>query len=131
MLLKSFLALSFSFPLWNRLCFVNTSYVFKIFIRCLMVRRTPPRKIPPRKISPCQTPPWWIPPRNIPPRKTTPRKAPLYLLMHFYTSFIKNEAWTCHRKKFSLVCFLKRFLLRCAWWICSNCESVGSLVNIG
>ena len=91
----------------------------------LGTRRTPPLKIPLSKtptwkIPPCHIPPWWIPPRKTPPRKALP-----YLLMHSYTSFIKNEAWTCHRIKFSFACFLKFFASLCfdnlfKLWICWN-----------
>ena len=56
-------------------------------------------------------------------------KANPFLRIFYPKSFIKNEEWTCHRIKFSFACFLKCFLLYCAWWICSNCECVGSLVG--
>ena len=99
-------------------------------------RRTPPRKIPPRKtptrrILPRQIPPWWISPGIFPRRKLPHGKLPCIYQCILYASFFKNEAWTCHWIKFSFACFLKIFWLHSALWISSNCESVGSLVNIG
>ena len=88
-------------------------------------------KLPRRESPPLQIPPWWISPRNISPKKIPHGKLPCIYQCIPYASFIKNEAWTCHWIKFSFACFLKFFLLHCALWISSNCESVGSLVNIG
>ena len=89
------------------------------------------RRTPPWKFSLIKLPRGEFPRRIFPRGKLPHGNLPRIYQCIFYTSFIKNEAWTCHRIKFSFACFLKSFLLPCALWICSNCESVGSLVNIG
>ena len=48
----------------------------------------------------------------------------------FYTSFIKNEAWICHRTKFSFEFFLKSFLLHCALWNCRKSVPIGNLLGV-
>ena len=66
-----------------------------------------------------------------PEEKYPMENSTVFIKCFFYTSFNKNEVRTFHRIKFIFACFLKSFLLRCALGICSNCESVGSLGNIG
>ena len=65
-----------------------------------------------------------------PKRKLLRGKLPRICECIFYISFIKNEAWNCHLIKFSFGSFLKSFLLHRALSICSNCEPIGSFVNI-